>query len=138
MKISSPCIITPRLLPGLHIGGAFVSIEYGEPNNDGRTTYVYYIDLPDFEYESNDLASGCQGGDLQDGLESLLAFLGAAAEAKNYEDRTGRKSENADLFPAEIVEWAAQNSDEIAAAQYELDMNREQDEEPYCIDEDSE
>lgn len=121
MKLQSPIIITPRLMPGLQIGKAFISLGDGPRNAEGRTQYGCFIDLPDgSEYLIDDLRSGCQGGTIQEGLASLLAFLGAAAESYGYRMRTGRMGDNEDLFAAPVVEWAYQNSDEIGMLEIEL------------------
>ena len=111
-------IITPRLMPGLHIGDAFISIEYGRDRGH-RQHYRYYIDIGGREYTDDDLSSGCNHS-LQNGLESLLSFLGACVEGRRYA-RTGRESENADLFPDWVGEWAEANSDEISMVACELE-----------------
>lgn len=125
MKLHSPFIITPRLMAGVQIGGAFISMGAGPRNTEGRTVYGSFIDIPEHpEYEVKDHCSGCGGGDIQQGMESLLSFLGAAAEGYGYEMRNpGRKSENADLFPAHVTEWAYQHSDEITCLEMELQEN---------------
>jgi len=117
-QIQSPFIITPRLMAGLKIGEAFISIGQGERNSDGRTQYGVYIDLPDGEHEITDLRSGCQGGDLQGGMASLLSFLSAAAESYAYK---GMDGENSGLFPQPVTEWAYQNSDEISMLALEIE-----------------
>ncbi len=120
-KISDPCCITPRLLPGVKIGDAFVSISYDEkPGDQGRTRYRYYIDTPNLEYTCNDVQSGCQGGNLQEGLESLLSFLSACGESVSCSE--GKEAgENADLFTPEIGEWCSENQDELSMAAYDLE-----------------
>ena len=122
MQLTSPVIITSRLRPGVQIGPATISIEYAGCR-DGRTVYRYFIDLPDYEYESTDLASGCQGGDLQEGLASLLSFLGAFAESVSHATFAADRQpgENADLFPVELADWACQYSDEIDLLSIELE-----------------
>lgn len=125
MTLTQPVIITPRLLPGVQIGNAFVAITYAR-STGSRTRYRWFIDLPGQEFTGDDLQSGCQGGDLREGLGSLLSFLGAAAESYRY---AGADGENANLFPLPAVEWAAQNSDEIGMAQIEVEENQN------CIDE---
>lgn len=123
MKLHSPFIITSRLLPGLQIGGATVQLEFDGSTSDDRTRYRWTIDLPDgSQHSGNDLKSGCGGGSLQEGFESLLAFLGASAESWRYR---GADGENSDLFPQPVVEWAAQNSDEIGMAQLEIEETPE-------------
>lgn len=124
MQLQYPVIITPRLLPGVRVGGGFVSIEYaGE--SEGRQVYRYHIDLGKGKgYTAADIKSGVGGGDLRSGLESLLSFLGACAESYRY---AGENGENSDLFPKRIAEWAMQNSDEITMAGIEIE------ETPDCI-----
>jgi len=122
MQLHSPICITARLLPGIQVGNGFISIEYSKrPGDSGRTRFQYHIDLNGSEYSADDIQSGCQGGDLQSGLSSLLSFLAAAAEACYYEQSTGRESENADLFPSDIVQWASENSDELSILACEIE-----------------
>lgn len=125
MEIRQPCIITPRLLPGLQIGDAFVSIEYGGTTYDNRQGYRYYIDLPRFSYEGEDIASGVGGGSLQSGLKSLLSFLGAFAESIRYQEHIGTECESTTLFPPKLADWATQNSDEITMLGIELEESEE-------------
>lgn len=119
MEIKNPCIITPRLLPGLVVGEGFISIEYSKRTSiDGRTRYKYYIDLEDIYYSDESLKSGCGGGSLQEGLESLLYFLTAFAESRRY----GKpESDNWTLFPDKLADWAMQNSDELSSLEIELE-----------------
>ena len=116
MILHAPLIITPRLMAGVQIGTppAWVSVGPGPRNSEGRTVYGVFIDLPDgTEHEVTDLRSGCGGGGIADGLASLLSFLGAAVESYAYRQRTGRDGENEHLFPPAVVQWAAENADEI-------------------------
>ena len=121
MLLTAPIVITSRLCAGVQVGPAYISIEYAGSDQDGRTRYRYFIDLPDYEYESTDLASGCQGSDLQSGLSSLLGFLSAFAESVAYSQRSGCESENADLFPTELADWATQYSDELSILSCEIE-----------------
>jgi hypothetical protein len=110
-------------MPGLKIGGAFISMGVGPRNSEGRTAYGCFIDLPDgSEHEVTDLRSGCQGGDLQSGFASLLSFLGAAAESYAYK---GMKGENSALFPEAVTQWAYENSDEITMLGLEIEETPE-------------
>lgn len=121
--LKPPIVITPRLLPGVKIGDSFVSIEYSRrPGREGRTRYHYYIDGPGLDFDGDDLQSGAGGGSLQEGFGSLMSFLGAAADAYRAGMR-GRESENADLFPSAVNEWAYQNDSEIQALQMDLEEN---------------
>ena len=113
MQIKSPCIITARLLPGIQIGNSFLSIDRVGITHDDRDEYVIYLDTPKKEYTIDDLKSGVGGGSLQKGLESCLSFMGACAESLDYQDRTGKRGENADLFSDEIGAWCQANKNEI-------------------------
>jgi hypothetical protein len=120
MKLHTPFAISARLMPALQVGGAWISLNLsGNQSRDGRDIYEAWIDLPDgTEHEVTDLRSGCQGGTVQEGFESLLCFLGAAAESYRY---AGGGGENVDLFPLPVVKWAAQHSDEIEMLQVEIE-----------------
>jgi hypothetical protein len=114
LELTHPMTITPRLMAGLKVGKAFISIEYAGVSPDRRWIYRYHIDRGSREFTGEDLKSGVGGGSIQQGLTSLLSFLTAAAEG----------GENADLFPPEIVEWAAENRDELSCLEIELEENR--------------
>jgi hypothetical protein len=119
MKLVEPFGIAPNLEPGVRIGKDWITITYSnQQGREGRTRYKYTILTDGQEYTGDDLQSGCGGGLLQYGMESLLAFLGAAGES--YSDRSGGESENADLFPSWVNEWAHQNSDEISMMQCQI------------------
>lgn len=124
MKLNSPFVITSRLLPGLHFRDgeklSEISITFDGTTGDGRARYRYYIDAPGLEHTANDLKSGCGGGSLQEGMESLLSFLSACVESRNYSRRTGRDGENSDLFPDHVAQWAANHSSEIEMAHFEI------------------
>lgn len=119
MTLHEPFIIGARLMAALQIGGATVSLTYHGRARDNRRAYLGYIDMPDGSEHVIDDLSG--HGDLQAGFESLLSFLGAAAEAYDYTTRTGRVSDNLTLFAPPVVEWAYQNADEIAMLALELE-----------------
>jgi hypothetical protein len=122
MEIHSPLIITSRLMPGARIGKGTVSIEYSprQPHT-GRTRYRYFVDVGKRSYKASDLQSGVGGGNLQEGLRSLMSFLSAAGEGYGYEMRTGRKSDNTELFPKWLSEWAYENEDELSMLSIELE-----------------
>ena len=105
------------------IGGALILVDDVGTDRDGRTIYGYSIRLDGLNptHQGRDLKSGCQGGTERDGLASLLSFLTAAAEAYGYTMRTGRESDNGDLFPPKIMEWAYLNDSEISLAAYEME-----------------
>ena len=122
MILHSPFQIGSRLLPMVKVGGAELSLEHANCDPDGRDRYRWYIDLPDgSEHSAADLRSGCHGGGTQEMFGAFLAFLGACADGYWYEQRTGRESENADLFPPAVAEWAYQHSDEIDMLRLEIE-----------------
>jgi hypothetical protein len=128
MILHSPFSISSRLLPCLEIGNASIQLEYStRPGRDGRLRYRWTIDLPDgTTFSDDDLQTGCQGGTLQDGFCSLLSFLSASAESRNYRERVTRKTEididgNEGLFPPAVVDFACANSDEIGMFACEIE-----------------
>lgn len=128
MKLNPPFIITPRLMAGLKVGDAFISMGLSQRNAEGRMQYGCFIDLPEFEHEVTDLRSGCQGGDLQQGFASLLSFLTAAAESYQYRGLDWENigpDDNATMFPREVTEWAYQFSDELSMLALEIEETPE-------------
>lgn len=121
MQLTHPMLITARLMPGVKIGKAYISIGYHGVTDDGRTLYLYHIDAKEFEYTGKDLKSGVGGGHLHGGMESLLYFLSACAESYRY---AKGKGENSDLFPKHVAEWAMQNEDEISMTLLEMEENK--------------
>lgn len=109
MKLSPPFAISPRLLPGLFIGGAWIQMEMLPREFDGRNRYRYTLDLPRARKPviGTDLRSGCQGGTLQEGFGSLLCFLGSCGESF----RCG--GENSHLFPRNVAKWASEQESEL-------------------------
>jgi hypothetical protein len=132
MTLREPFKISSRLMAAFELGGATVSLGIsGRQSRDGRDIYEVWIDLPDgTEHAIDDLRSGCQGGSVREGFGALLTFLGAAAESRQYRERTGRGGENEELFPPAVVAWAAANCDELSMIACELEEN------PELIDED--
>lgn len=94
-------------------GRAVAAISYSEHvdhEDDGRTRYHWSLTETDRGgvASGDDLRSGATGGNLVDGLRSLVGFLSAFEEARHYPD-----SENRALFPPEVwnvsgyaEEWA--------------------------------
>jgi len=127
MKIYPPLCITSRLLPGARIGEAEISIEYAHVTPTGQQCYHWFIDLKNsWHCKNTDLHSAAGGGTLQEGLESLLGFLGAFAEAIQYEKRTGEKCEESDLFPVGLTDWAIANVEEITMLECTLMDKRDE------------
>ena len=112
--------ISPRLMPGVRVGDTWISVDpTTETDHCGKPIWNWYIDSREFgEYEGSDLAGWGNAGEM---LGTMLTFLGAFAEAVNYETRTGRETENSDLFPDGLKEWATLNSGEIDMVRYDLE-----------------
>lgn len=121
--LREPFEISSRLMPAIKIAGATLSIDYyGTWTREGRMQWDVWIDLPDgSEYQITDMRSGVGGSPLIEAFRSLLSFLSAAAESRNYRERTGREGENEDLFAGPIVDWASANSDEISMVECEIE-----------------
>lgn len=112
--------ISPRLMPGIRIGEVWVQVSpTDDADRQGKPRWDYAVDgeWDDKVGEGTDLWGW---GNAQEMLATLLCFLSAQAEAIDFTERTGMESENAELFPAVIGEWAQQNSDEITMAEMEL------------------
>lgn len=119
MKLHKPFEISSRLLPALEVGDGEVSLEFiGKYNREGKPRLRWHIDTPTGSFHGDDFAAW---GRWQSAFVSLLASLGAAAESYRYWMSTQRKSENYDLFPEPVVEWAYRNSDEIGTLELEIE-----------------
>lgn len=107
MKLQKPFEITARLMPGIQVVDATISVDPKvRMSPDNRRIYHFYIDLPDGRsFEVTDVQSGVGGGKIQEGVKSLLSFLDCVPH---------------DFEPA-LQEWAEQNSDEIGTARLELE-----------------
>lgn len=120
MNLTNPFMIGPRLLPALKVGDGALSLQF-VGCADNRMVYRWYVDIPAGEFSEADLKTGIQGGGYQQMFGAFLAFLSAAADAAYWEQRTGRESENSDLFPEPVVEWAHQFSDELVILQCDIE-----------------
>ena len=94
IKISAPFAISPRLLPGLKIGQTWVSAVCIHAR---RVDFIF--DCPGNPEHRETISSAGSRVTLQSGFQSILSFLTAWIEARNHQTRTGRDSENVDLFP---------------------------------------
>ena len=119
MILHKPFIITSRLLVGLKIGSAIVSLGEITDSNNGRIRYHFIFDISGEEtFRDNSIQSGCFGGRPVEGFIALLSSLSAAVESYNY---SGMDGENSDLFPERILIWADQNDSEIQLLQCEFE-----------------
>ena len=113
----------------LKINDAKISIRWAENRHsfDGRSVYHYRIKIPGHPaHIADDLKSGrTSNPTLNEGLENLLSFLGAAGESFDYNVRENKDQSdpdsNASLFPIHISEWASKNSDDITMEQIDLE-----------------
>lgn len=113
--LKSPFIITSTLSPGLKIGDSTLHLTDVQVAEEGRDRATFLLVTPEFEYQDDKLKSGVMGFiSTVAAFDAFLSFLEAAAEAEEYEVRTGMKSDNSDLFPAHVMEWALLNKDEIS------------------------
>ena len=111
--------------------GSIVSVwwlgaEYQPYDRAERQRYGYsIIDDTARMYVGDDIHSGCNAEpNVTDAAETLFSFLGAAAEAYRY-GMAGGTSENDDLFPEHVMEWAYMNDDVISMVGYELSETTE-------------
>lgn len=105
------------------LAGARIKVtRTGDFDDELRRNYRWRITLEDGrKFKARDLWTGARdfgdrGAKAMTG--TLLSLLGAFAEAQRYEH-----SENRNLFPKGLREWATQNSDEIAMLQLEIDLD---------------
>lgn len=126
MILHPPFYITSRLEAGLKVAGAEISLAIGSPDFENRDVYEVTITLADgTEHGVKDLRSGVGGGTVKNGFESLLTFLGAAAESMSYRGRyTGDPDDNSSLFSEPVSTWAAANSDEISMILCEVEESQ--------------
>jgi hypothetical protein len=108
------------------VGNGTVSVSHDGPERDAlggyRQRYTYTIAANGWEYVGNDIRSGV-GADVDESgmLGTLLSFMGACAESREYLARTGTGGDNADLFPEHVGQWCEDYSDDIGMLAYELD-----------------
>lgn len=88
--------------------------EYDAISEAYRPRYSYRILAEEWEYIDNDIRGVLnEVPNLNAAARSLFAFLYACQEAKDED------SENYDLFPPHVREWAQSHSEEISA-QYDI------------------
>lgn len=124
-----PLEIGPNLEPAVRIGLAdWVTVTpTGHTGHDGKPCWRITIlreGQPDFV---DDTLHGW--GNAGEMLEATLSFLAACAESRRHREWRGEADVDPDsnegLFPPDIAEWAAQNSDEISLTELELQEERE-------------
>ena len=124
LTLRPPMHISARLMAAIRVGhSTTIHITPVRRDPDDRVIWRYIIE-DDHQVldDATDLRSGT--GDPTDprkAMVTLLGFLGAAAEAYRH-TMTGQGSENADLFPPDLTEWAYEHDDELAALALELEQ----------------
>ncbi len=110
MTLSSPFLISARLLPAVSIGKGSEQITVS------LSPRGFILDGPFGEHRITDLT--LRGNpSIESAFETLLSFMSAAAESFRYR---GMDGENSDLFPAEVTEAIAQVSSELESVWFEL------------------
>ena len=105
--LHAPMFIGSRLMAAVKVAdGGTIHIE--PSRTEGlHTVWHYVIETAEHgTHEDSDLRSPIEDSDIHKAMSSLLSFLGAAAEAYRHEMRTSRETENSDMFPDAINEWA--------------------------------
>lgn len=121
MLLKPPFIIGSALSPALNIGDSTLHLTDVQAAEGGRDRATFLLVAPEFEYEDDQLRSGTDGFiSTVAAFDAFLSFLEAAAEAAEYEERTGYHSENSGLFPRHVVEWALLNKDEMGLVHSEI------------------
>ena len=121
MILHEPFEISTRLLPALQIGNAWLSW-----NN-----FEFFLDRPgEPEYVIDDFRPGL-GAQPQECFAAILSFMDAAAESRKYRERTWWPlgvafDSNEDLFPPHIVDWIADNVNEIACLRLEIEESEKE------------
>jgi hypothetical protein len=118
-----PLFISPRLMAAVRVddSGATLHIEPTDRDNDGRMVWRYVIeDSGGYVLDDAEIRSGV--GDpinARKAMATLINFLGAAADSYRH-TMTGGHSDNADMFPPQVMEWAYEHDDELAALALDL------------------
>ena len=121
MLLKSPFITGSTLSPALNIGDSTLHLIDVQVAEEGRDRATFLLVTQEFEYEDDQLRSGGGGFiSIVAAFDAFLSFLEAAAEAEEYEVRTGMKSDNSGLFPPHVVEWALLNKDEMSRVHSEI------------------
>jgi hypothetical protein len=123
LTLRPPLHISARLMAAVRVGDAStIHISPVRRDAEGRVVWRYIIE--DHDRHVLDDAACLRSGtgddiDPHKAMATLLGFLTAAAEAYSR-SMYGPHSENADLFPPDVTEWACRHDDELAAIALEL------------------
>lgn len=121
LRLAPPLSISARLMPAVRFDNFTVSLDPADwsywidfHGDAAGVAEIHGTDFHPVSFETDPDAL------VRDVMGSLLTFLDAYAEAIEYQQREGRSSENADLFPERLAEWALAEHDEIVGAAWEL------------------
>lgn len=115
MLLRQPFYISSRLIPAVKVGDLDIQIERAECARMRRRFKCYFSDGKNEHEESVYVCSNSY----VDAIESLLSFMGAAAEAYRY----GERSENWDMFPEWLMEQCYLQEDELSYLSLEIKEN---------------
>jgi hypothetical protein len=103
-------------------GVAFsVQFDRWDALQNDRARWHYRIHARELRHEASDLSTVGEPR-LADALSSLLTFVSAAVESRQYRERTGHEGENEDLFPAELLDvLSGFDADEITLLAHYVD-----------------
>lgn len=113
--MKAPFCISARLMPALKIGGAWLSLS--------AYPLAFHLDLPNGDtFDIAEYHPGTAAVTLRTMFTDMLNFMSAAGESRQYRLRTGRNGENEELFEPKMVDWIADNMDEISSLAAELEV----------------
>jgi hypothetical protein len=125
MRLAAPLFISARLMAAVKVGDGAGTLHISPVRRDGEDRVVWRYVIEDGHGtvldEAADLWTG--SGDPVDprkAMAALVGYLGAAAEAYRV-GMHGQASENADLFPPDVAEWAYMHDDELASLGLDLE-----------------
>jgi hypothetical protein len=131
MKLESPLMISPRLLPAVKIADCTISLEFHDYSADNRCTLATHYDRPGRKSFTEIALSTGVGEEWNDetvrkSFCALLGFLSAAVESRGYRERQGKpRDDSADttenLFPPFIVRFFAKHASELESLSIELE-----------------
>lgn len=121
-----PFEIGPRLLPAIRCKDAWIYCEALSRDHEGRTVYRWTVDLPGRKraIRGTDLKSGIDGGTVQEGFGSLLAFLSAFGDSLYWDSRRRpheSKRENSSLFPRSLADFAQEHYEALSSIGMEIE-----------------
>ena len=107
--------------PALRIGDTevvLIDMQYGDRDS---ASFLFEVE-GGYSFVDTSLRSGVNGfTNTVSIFESMLTFLSAAGEAWNHKERTGHYSDNLELFPAYMCEWAGDNLSAIDLMSIEVE-----------------